>query len=198
MNQHKIINRLLLLLLVVMAMGVSITALVGAQNEKSREPEVPANRSQPISTNIMPTYYFTGVRDSQNSTNTSATVAHCTNLGTAIATVTVYMIDWDASPVVSGTITIGPYRTATYVSHSVGLYDADVTLNSTPDDLNQGYGWVVSSSGDEVICTVQVIDPAANPTYVVKLALYNSSYQLITPDVGKTQWEIYLPITQKK
>lgn len=199
MKQNKKIYRLLLLLFIIMALGMSITVLVSAQTRANREPEALANSSRLIPTGVVPTYYFSGVSDSQNSTpDTSATVVHCTNLSLQDADVTVYMADWDAVPVISGTGTIYPNYTLTFVSHNSPFYSWDVGLSSTIDDLNQGYGWVVSSVGDQLICTAQVMDPVANPTYAVKLDLYDSNYQLITPDVGSPLWDIYLPATLKE
>lgn len=199
MKQNKKIYRLLLLLFIIMALGMSITVLVSAQNKANRESEAPADSSERIPIGVVPTYYFTGVSDSQNSIpDTSATVVHCTNLSPQNANVTVYMTDWDAVPVISGTTSIAPNVTNTFVSHGVAFYAPDVFLSSTSDDLNQGYGWVVSSVGDQLICTAQVIDPVANPTYAVKLDLYDSNYQLINPDVSSPTWGIYLPATLKE
>ena len=122
-------------------------------------------------------YMFAGARDTTNAAiNSAATSVHCTNSDVSKdAAVIVEFVDFDNTPIVQLSATIGPQRTFTFSSQGTAFYAEDATA-SIADDLNQGSVAVLGDrSSKKVICTAVVIDPVNNPpTYIHTLPLYNS------------------------
>jgi hypothetical protein len=114
-------------------------------------------------------YQATGVRDSA----TAATVVHCTNLGVASRTVFVDIYDFDGSFDCSVSTSIAPNETRTLATRPTNLYFEDATCNAAPA-TEQGSLDISLNSATALMCTVQVIDPAAaTPGFVTTLDLFH-------------------------
>ena len=146
-------------------------AFVAAAQERER-PGVDATAPVPPESFVaVPLYRVTGVRDAPG----AATLFQCTNTGAANATVSVVIRDFDGVQVCALTFTpLPPNESMTLATRPTLLYAEDAVCNPLP--LADGGSAVISadSAGSQkLICTVQLLDPAAlTPAYATSLDLF--------------------------
>lgn len=113
-------------------------------------------------------YQVSGVRDAAE----AATVVHCTNLGAEIRTVFVDIYGFDGLFECTTQSEIAPDGTATLATRDTALYEEDDWC-AEPPGTNQGSLDVWVTTSNSLICTIQVVDPAATtPRYVTTLDLF--------------------------
>lgn len=121
-------------------------------------------------------YRFPGVVD----TSVAATVVHCTNIGSTVASVYFLVRDYNGLQDCSSSgVSIGAGETRTFATHETAVYAEDYRCTgSSPTDvlgIQQGMAEIRANLvGDQrLLCTAQVVDPAASPpAYATTLDLY--------------------------
>lgn len=116
-------------------------------------------------------YRAIGVADS----TTAATSVHCTNLGGSLASVTVQFVDFNAAVECSviGSVPAGG-STRTFSSRLTAVFFDDYVCSAAPE-IDQGQALIRAelAGSTNVVCTVQVVDPAAlTPVFATQVELY--------------------------
>jgi hypothetical protein len=116
-------------------------------------------------------YHFAGALNDNASSDGKGTAVQCSNANSTISTtIEVQLFEYNATSVYTGTITVEPLETSTFESRQIAFYLADVFMNAGL--VEQGYGRILSSH-DDIVCTVQTIDPHNSPpTWSFDLPLY--------------------------
>lgn len=162
----------------IVAVSFTFFGSTSAQTLVSKDKELEESSGQHAPADVPPgfsaIYVFSGARDDSGSGGTkSGTSVHCTNLGGATVNVYVELADYDYTPVYTGTFSLAPNNTVTISSRSTAVYDEDITLDTTADDIDQGFGRISIDSNQPVICTAQVLDPTNNPpNFIVNLDMF--------------------------
>lgn len=117
---------------------------------------------------VTPVYQATGVRDAA----TAATVVHCTNLGATLRTVWVDIYGFDGVFECGLSADVASGETRTFATRDVLLYTEDAVCATAPL-TEQGSLDILLATTTNLICTVQVVDPASTtPRYVTTLDLF--------------------------
>ncbi len=120
---------------------------------------------------LLPAFRASGVRDA----SAAATVVHCTNLGPAAQSVFVEFTDFDGTFACEISASVAPNETRTLGSRATAFYLEDAICSPAPT-IAQGSLRVGLFSATELICTVQILDPAgATPAFLDRLELYHGS-----------------------
>lgn len=162
-------------------MGYVKAEIIGQMEEQKLDNEkeglinsVPQPAADPADPTVL--YTFTGVSDDGlqgGGTRKEATSIHCTNIGGTEASVEVQVYNVSGGTPYTGTITIGAGVTTTFSTQNTTIYWDDIFLGGAGTGvISQGYGHVLSDSGN-VICTAQFLDPLNSPPEViVSLEMY--------------------------
>lgn len=117
---------------------------------------------------VVSAFRATGVRDA----TTAATVVTCTNLGTASRTVYVDLFDYDGAEDCSASFLLPAGQCWTFATRNTALFVED-SLCAVAPLTEQGSLLVSVSGATELLCTVQLVDPAqATPRFLERLSLF--------------------------
>jgi hypothetical protein len=172
-------------LLLAVVLGLALTvALVAYAQEPTEEPEgaVYEGSVSDQAINDLPPpgysvlYMFTGASDRLAGATSprSVTAVHCSNYGTAAATTTVQIFDWNLSVLIEGTAVISPGWMRTFSTRDTGImYRNEVPMSrSLNESVDQGSGRIMATQST-LICTAQVLGPiGVTPTYMINLDLF--------------------------
>jgi len=119
---------------------------------------------------------FSGVTDDGlqgGGARKEATSILCTDFGTTNIPVTIHLFQWSGSLVGEGSVTMTPGDSYTFSTQNTTIYFDDVILGpggGTPA-IFQGSGVILSTGGD-VLCTAQSLDPLGYPpSFVARLQI---------------------------
>jgi hypothetical protein len=127
-------------------------------------------------------YHFSGALNLDRS---KATAIQCTNVDeTQNTDIEVQLFQYNATSVYTSTTNVDSFETATFESSQVDFYAADVFMNA--GFVEQGYGRILTEHKN-VICTVQVLDPANSPpTWMQNIPVYMAtSHNVYIPAILK-------------
>lgn len=167
----KINSKLLMTISLLLILSV-ITYSVIAQTDEPVDSEREGVQDAPLVADrvvtLNPLYHFAGVL---NAEGVEGTAIMCTNIDPTTSTVIeVKLFNYNGSQVDTASLDTAPLRTITFESTQILFFTADSLMDSP--SIEQGYG-LISTEHKNVVCTVQVMDPAHNPPlWIESLPLY--------------------------